>query len=191
MNSKLVLVAAWALLIFPIANSVCFAEECPCAHCACRNAQKVCRLVCKEKSVSVVCWGCLEEDFCLPGHSKEGRQHCEWVCADCESEEDVQAKPKRFVWSDWFPSGPASLNTRRKLMKRTITKKVPRYEWVVEDLCAECQASVTLPVAPSPEEIPSLPSLTAETKVLLATHSEPSDIPAESFEFDAGLSQPR
>jgi hypothetical protein len=49
--------------------------------------------------------------------------------------------------------------TRTKLMKKTITKTVPTYKWVVEELCPHCQsrceyASVTPDVAlpPVPEE---------------------------------------
>ena len=49
-----------------------------CAHCGCANScQKVCRLVCEEKKVDVLCWGCKCENFCVPGPSKPGCQHCE------------------------------------------------------------------------------------------------------------------
>lgn len=59
-------------------------------------------------------------------------------------------------------------------MKRVVTKKVPSYRWKVEDLCAECQARVDI-VSPSPDEIPALPEVEGEVKVLLASHREASD----------------
>jgi hypothetical protein len=74
-------------------------------------------------------------------------------------------------------------------MKRTVTKKIPSYKWVVEDLCAECQASLTLPESPSVAEIPPMPPIDRDTKVLLATHTEPSEGDSDSFEFESGLSQ--
>ena len=78
-----------------------------CAHCGCAcSCQKVCRLVCEEKKVDVICWGCKCEDFCVPGHSKPGCQHCEEVCDDCDEPCDCTApyaKPKKFVWTDWIP----------------------------------------------------------------------------------------
>jgi hypothetical protein len=63
------------------------------------------------------------------------------VCGECNKEEkaDVHAEPKRFVWSDWFPHG-AQLYTRTKLMRKSEKVTVPSYKWVVEDMCAECEA---------------------------------------------------
>jgi len=111
-----------------------------CAHCGCQaSCQKVCRLVCEEKKVPITCFGCKCEDFCIPGHSKTGCQHCETVCdedaVDCDA---PCTHSKNFVWTEWMP-GCAKLHTKKKLMKKTITKKVPTYKWVVEDLCGPCQ----------------------------------------------------
>ena len=115
-----------------------------CAHCGCQAAtQKVCRLVKEEKKVELVCWGCQSEDFCLPGPSKRGCQHREIVCDDCEENADShapQAKAKKFVWTDWIPGCSATVHTKKKLMKKVVTKKVPSYKWVVEDLCSQCDA---------------------------------------------------
>lgn len=118
--------------------SIALAGEGNCAHCGCACAcQKVCRLVCEEKKVEIVCWGCKHEDFCLPGPGERGCKHCETVCDD----PTVCNKPKDFVWYDWI-AGCASLHTKTKLMKKTITKKVPSYKYVVEDLCEGCKAKV-------------------------------------------------
>jgi hypothetical protein len=189
MPIKLALTYGCALLLLHSVACVAVAADCACSHCACKRSQKVCRLVHEEVSVPIVCWGCKEEEFCPPGHSKEGKSHCELVCADCEKNDEVRSKPQKFVWSEWIPCGPTSLHTRRKLMKRTVTRKIPSYKWVVEDLCAECQAGLTLPTSPPVAEIPPLPAIEEGTKILLATHSEPSDGDSLLFEFDSGLSQ--
>jgi len=128
-----------------------------CAHCGCAcSCQKICRLVCEEKKVDVICWGCKCEDFCVPGHSKPGCQHCEKVCGDCEDPCDCtkpHAKSKNFVWTEWIP-GCAKILTKKKLMQKIVTKKVPSYKWVVEDLCAQCaaarEASDATPVVAAP-----------------------------------------
>jgi hypothetical protein len=132
------------LLVAALTGQANAEQGCCCAHCGCAApCQKVCRLVCEEKKVDVFCWGCKCEEFCLPCHSKPGCRHCETVCNDCATCDPKvpQSEPKRFIWSDWFPSG-ARIYTRTKLMRKTDTVTVPSYKWVVEDLCAECTARV-------------------------------------------------
>jgi len=127
--------------------ATCFAigHTC-CGHCGCESeCRKVCRLVCEEKNVEVICWGCQCEDFCLPGPGTPQCQQCEMVCADCNEANAAcdctkpHAEPKRFVWTRWIPSC-GELHTKKKLMKKVVTKKVPSYKYVVEDLCANCAA---------------------------------------------------
>jgi hypothetical protein len=112
-----------------------------CAHCgASGRCRKVCRLVVEDKSVSITCWGCICEDLCLPGPSKPGCEHCKMLCHTCEACRDgspVRAEPKRFVWTNWIP-GSAKVHTKTKLMKKTVTQKVPVHRWIVEDLCSQC-----------------------------------------------------
>jgi hypothetical protein len=128
-----------------------------CEHCGCMcSCQKVCRLVCEEKKVEVLCWGCKCEDFCLPGPGCPGCKHCDVVCQSCPEPCDPAvpyAKPKQFVWRDWMPNG-AQRYTRTKLMRKTETVTVPSYKWVVEDLCAQCaaarEASDAAPVVAAP-----------------------------------------
>ena len=113
-----------------------------CAHCGCaEGCQQTCRLVCETKKVTVVCWGCQSEDFCIPGPSTRNGQHCETVCEDCTDPKAPSVSPKKFVWSEWIPGGTAKVYTKHKLMKRTVTKMVPNYKWVVEDLCPRCAAN--------------------------------------------------
>jgi hypothetical protein len=124
-----------------------------CARCGCAaECCKICRLVCEEKKVEVYCYGCKCEEFCAPCPSKPGCRHCECVCDSCEHSEDPdapRAKPKPFVWFDWFPGG-AKIYTRTKLMRKTETVMVPSYKWVVEDLCPDCAAATADESLPSP-----------------------------------------
>lgn len=119
-----------------------------CSRCGCREpCEKVCRLVCEQKKVEVVCWGAEREDFCVPCPSKAGCKRCETVCEPCETTKDdehITSKARKFVWFEWFPKGAKTL-TKTKLMKKVETKTVPSYRWVVEDLCADCRAKNSIP----------------------------------------------
>lgn len=131
-----------------------------CAHCGCQaTCRKVCRLVCEDKSVEVVCWGIKCEEFCVPNPGCEKCQHCETVCPDCRTKAgEPKSGSKPFVWSTWVPGG-AKMFTKNKLMKQTVTKKVPTYKWVVEDLCAECREGKKEEAADKPKsaELPEVP----------------------------------
>ncbi len=145
----------WLLILaIVVAASQARADHGCCAHCGCTaDCCKVCRLVCEEKKVEVFCYGCKCEEFCLACPSKPGCCHSECVCDDCQHCKDPdapRAKPKRFVWFDWFPGG-AKIHTRTKLMRKTETVTVPSYKWVVEDLCPECAAGSDDESLPSPD----------------------------------------
>lgn len=135
-----------------------------CQHCGCDCAcQKVCHLVCEEKKVVVTCWGCKCEDFCVPGPSKPGCKQCETVCEFCgeDDSKEICVRPKKFGWREWCP-GCASVYTKKKLMRRTITKKVPSYKWVIEDLCEKCEKKVANVQVPPGVEVPPAPILRAK-----------------------------
>ena len=140
-----------------------------CAHCGCQaRCHKVCRLVCEEKKVTVTCWGCKCEDFCIPGHSKPCCQHCEEVCTEDAADCDAPCThAKTFVWTEWIP-GCAKLHTKKKLMKKTVTKKVPSYKWVVEDLCCDCQARCDAAAVQSP----TVPGLVPTSPIAAAVSDE-------------------
>ena len=110
-----------------------------CCKCGCAQATRVCRRVCEEKKVPVTLWGVAEEDFCVPGRSTLASENCEMVGDPKENEKTPCYTPKKFVWSEWAPSGCPTLFTKKKLMKKTVTKTVPSYKWVVEDLCDRCK----------------------------------------------------
>jgi len=141
-----------ALVVVIGMRSLASAGDCCCAHCGCHQpCQKVCRLVCEEKKVDVICWGCQCEHFCMPKHSKPGCRHCEAVCESCEQPCDCtqpRGAPKKFVWTDWIP-GCAKVYAKKKLMQKIVTKTVPSYTWVVEELCPACEANcAAVAVAP-------------------------------------------
>jgi hypothetical protein len=114
-----------------------------CAHCGCNGScQKVCRLVCEDKKVEVIHFGCQCEHFCIGGPSKPGCQHCECLPGSCDENCDCKspfAAPKKFLWTEWIP-GCANVFTKKKLMRKTETVTVKSYKWVVEDVCANCDA---------------------------------------------------
>jgi len=120
--------------------------------------------VCEERKVEIVCWGCKCEDFCAPGCSKPGCLHCDEVCASCNApngKSGVCCESKTYYWRDWIPWGNGMLLTKKKLMKKVETKKIPVYKWVVEDVCAECElnhpAAVDVPPGATIPPRPALP----------------------------------
>jgi hypothetical protein len=141
MRQKIAFVAAlWLLILATWVGSSRAGDGC-CAHCGCESrCNQVCRLVEEEKKVKITCWGSKCEEFCVPNHSKPGCKHCQMVCTECDANADCHephATPMRFVWRDWIP-GCARVHTKKKLMKKVITEKVPSFKWVVEDLCPDC-----------------------------------------------------
>lgn len=121
-----------------LSNATVLAGDGCCAGCGRQcDVAKVCRRVEDRKKITVTCWGLAEEDFCVPGPSIPECEHSEDVC-----ETDgccLHGCARSLVWIDWLPSDRASLFTRRKLRKKTVTKTVPAYKWVVEDRCASCR----------------------------------------------------
>lgn len=123
-----------------------FAGDRCCKQCGCHErVTKVCRLVREEKKITVTCWGVEEEDFCVNGPSCVGCKHCETICkkdsAD-KSDSKVCSESKALHWTTWLPKSNPSIMTKKKLMKKTVTKSVPSFRWVVEDLCQQCKADL-------------------------------------------------
>ena len=163
LTRRCIVMLAAALAIVSVAEA---GDGC-CAHCGCKaECRKVCRLVYEEKKVEVLCWGCKCEDFCVPGPSGPGCRHCETVCGTCEAHADghePHAKPKRFVWTEWFPSC-AQVHTRKRLMRKAETVKVPSHKWVVEDLCPRCEPECQGDTVRPGVEVPAPPVADATLK---------------------------
>jgi hypothetical protein len=158
-RNRVIVVAALAMALAAF-YAVRAGEGPCCANCGCHSScNKVCRLVCEEKKVEVVCWNTECEDFCVPGPSKPGCKHCEPACDECA------LHGKKFVWTEWIP-GCAEIHTKKKLMKKTIVKKVPSYKWVVEDLCKDCEAKApAAPIQPG-MVVPKPPAMAANVKIV-------------------------
>jgi hypothetical protein len=172
---------ASALALAALMVAVGAAEGGECCHCGCHApCHKVCRLVCEEKKVEITCWGCKCEDFCVPCPSRPGCTHCEIVCDDCAQPEGeghpVISKPMPFVWREWFPC-KAERYTTKKLMRRTVTKKVPSYKWVVEEVCGGCASAMAPVEVDLTVRVPPPPALGADTLLIPVTRRQRSMAP--------------
>ena len=124
-----------------------------CAHCGqAADCCKVCRLVSKEKELKVTCWASECKPFCVPCPSCKGCKNVE--CVDCSR--DCNCSMKKFVWFDWCP-GDARVRTKKVLLKKEVKKKVPAYEWVIEDLCASCSSNCNSEAVPAGTDVPPVP----------------------------------
>ncbi len=150
-----------ALAAFAMAEYASHAEAglgcCRRCGCAANRCRKVCRLEKSEKKITTTCWGMECEDICLPGPSTPECKHCETICCQDKDDKKIITQPKRLVWISWRPGCEADLITKRKLMKKTVTKTVPSFKWVVEDLCKECVAAIEPITVPSGIKLPNPP----------------------------------
>ena len=143
------LLAASAVSIYVAFPNAAMAGDGCCSRCGCsaNRCRKTCRLVQEDRKITNTCWGMECEDFCVPGPSTPDCRQCDTVCNSVPGDK-VCSQPKRLVWTSWIPGCGSEIFTKRKLMKKTVTKTVPSFKWVVEDLCAECTANcgrVSLP----------------------------------------------
>jgi hypothetical protein len=155
---------AWATAVAGLA----FAGEHGCTHCGCgAPGRKICRLVYEEKKVPVVCWGVAREDFSVPCPSKPGQKYKDSVCDECSTTPadcDTKTRARPFVWREWFPKGGAKVCTRKKLMKKTVTKTIPGYKWVVETVCDDCEPMCVSAVPAPGVTVPPPPAGLATVK---------------------------
>ncbi len=165
MRCQLILRAVQTLLLVLATAGYASAERFRCDHCGCdAPCQKVCRLVKHEKKVDVVCWGCKCEDFALPKPSTPGCKHCDEVCLAGEAGNAGPdcVKPKAFVWREWLPGCGATIHTKRKLMKRVESRKLPSFKWEVETLCPRCEAGAEVADYDPDQAIPLPPASDAK-----------------------------
>ena len=127
-----------------------------CSLCSqCDGCEKVCRLVYEEKKITTTCWGTQCEDFCVPGPSCPDHEHCEQVGGSS----NPCSPPKRLTWTHWLPGEGGTIYSKKKLMKKTVTKTVPSFKWVVEDLCPQCQTACAQVRVPKGTELPLAPTV--------------------------------
>jgi hypothetical protein len=178
MATAVCLCVAMIFVVRPaVAGGLCCAL---CGKCD-ENCDKVCRLIPTEKKITITCWGCESEDVCLPGPSRAACRHCEVAC-DVEDAGCCHCRGllrKYFVWAEWTPCSHPWLPctqprivTKKKLMKKTVTKTVPAYKWVVEDLCAECEEECETAAVNEGVLIPPPPELDQNVRILAAPPAE-------------------
>lgn len=125
MRTALLLIAATAALMDPPAAQ---AGHLFCDHCGCQqNCRKVCKLVCEKKKETTTEYTSECEDFCIPGPSHK--------CGVRYEHDECGGHPHRKII--WQPTC-AKVHTRKKLVKKEVTKEVPDYKWVVEEYCCIC-----------------------------------------------------
>lgn len=136
----------------------------PCRRCGCHvsGCQPICRLVCEERKITTTVWGMECEDLCIPGPSCPETRHSECLDPRKDDTAPVCALPRTIVWTLWKPASGPDIFTKRKLMKKSVTKTVPSFRWVVEDLCQGCTASLEPVKVPRAAEIPAPPQRSAK-----------------------------
>lgn len=129
-----------------------------CLRCGCRDQKcgKVCRLVKEDRKITTTCWGMKDEDFVVPAPSTPDCKYCETVCQP-DPKTGICSSPKKLVWTSWIPGCGGDVMTRHKLMKKTVTKSVPSFKWVVEDLCPKCVAACEPIAVPQGTTVPKPP----------------------------------
>ena len=160
-SRRIVLRSLLAVTVFAGFEASAMAHPGCCARCGCglNRCRKICRLVKEDKKITTTCWGMECEDFCIPSPSTPDCKHCEMVCKRGPDDKKVCVDPKKIVWKSWIPGCGAEIATKRKLMKKTVTKTIPSFKWVVEDMCAECTANcepVSVPAGTSTFAVPPL-----------------------------------
>ena len=143
-----------------------------CSRCGCNanRCKKICRLVQEDRKITTTCWGVECEDFCVPGPSTPNCKQCDTVCNPAAGDK-VCSQPKRIVWTSWIPGCGPEIFTKRRLMKKTVTKTVPSFKWVVEDACPDCIAAIEQIVVPTGTTAPPAPQI--EGAVVVASQPTP------------------
>ena len=160
-NRRNALQSLFALLLAAGLQRAASGGEGCCDHCGCNSMPcgKVCRLVQEDRKITTTCWGISCEGFCVSSPSTPESKHCETAGKSVPGNNDVASHPKKLVWTSWCPGCGPDLFTKRKLMKRTVTKTVPSFKWVVEDLCQDCQACVEPVTVPKDVSVPPVPQV--------------------------------
>ncbi|HEV3024035.1 MAG TPA: hypothetical protein VGX76_16280 [Pirellulales bacterium] len=144
-----------------------------CERCGCRqNCNKVCRLERGTKTEKKTEYSCEHEDFCVPGPSRKCGVTCE-----C----DGHGHKRRHVV--WQPTC-AKVRTRTKLVKKEVSKEVPDYRWVVEEICCGCGCCLGRTEHPA---APSTAGADADSDVWQASATEyvaDDDAPADEAGAD-------
>ena len=101
----------------------------PDGHCdrcgSCRSVRRVCVPVPVEREKTKVCWGYRCEQICIPGPSLFCGESCE--CDECGP-----------WWKQFWKPTCAHVRTKRVPVKTEVVRKVPGFEWQVQERCCGC-----------------------------------------------------
>ncbi len=137
-----------------------------CHHCRCHtNCKKVCRLECGTKKETKTEYECETEDFCVPGPS-----HKHGYTYECGPHGHKHRKPI------WHPTC-AKVHTRKKLVKKEVTKEVPDYKWVVEEYCCICGVLVKIEREPAKKDGKAADGKEAPSKSDSKAQTPPGQLP--------------
>jgi len=97
-----------------------------CDHCgSCASVRRVCVAVPVEREKIKVCWSYRCEQICIPGPSIFCGESCE--CDACGP-----------WWKQWWKPTCAHTITKRVPVKTEVTRKIPGFEWQVQERCCGC-----------------------------------------------------
>ncbi len=144
--------------------------------CASRPAcGKICKLVCEEKTLVSVGYGCKCDTVCIPGPSCQGCKHCDVQCC-CDTPAAVEGCPPKieFCWYDWCARGCAAPRTVKVLTKFQAERKICWYHWEVVDACGcgcdpGCGCGCVYKPAPTDAQVGSALPLTGGEQIELAS----------------------
>jgi hypothetical protein len=117
------------------------------------------------KEIKEVCWDVKCEDFCVPGPS------C--CCGKVNKHDECGC----WSYKIWKPNC-GCVRTRKTLVKKEVTRKVPTTKWVVENVCAHCKSAcdVELPADGAPPKVPAeqAPAAAPGTPLMVPPGGQPA-----------------
>jgi hypothetical protein len=139
---------------------------------------KVCKLVCENTTLTVICYGAECKQICVPGPSQPGCKHCAACCGECEP--GVACPPKcEFCWRDWCSCGCAQPRSVKMLTKYEAQKEICWYHWEVVDGCncgcggngrgPSCGCGCVYKPAPADAQVGDTLELSEEERAQVAT----------------------
>ena len=97
-----------------------------CDRCgSCERVRSVCVPVAVEREEKKTCWSYRCEELCIPGPSIFCGESS--ACDECGT-----------FWKQWWKPTCAHVITKRVPVRTEVVRKVPGYEWQVQERCCQC-----------------------------------------------------
>ena len=98
-----------------------------CDRCgSCQSVRSVCVPVPVEREKKKICWSYRCEDICIPGPSILCGEKC--ACDECGP-----------WWTQIWKPTCAHVITKHVPVKTEVVRKVPGFEWKVQERCCQCR----------------------------------------------------